>query len=398
MLVAARTRQLRHRINARKQAILDRRASDIGDGVRAPSPSNIALANGTGASQSPGFVAVNARQVSETNGGGLELSRTGASAATRSELLSKFFTVSDQRARKAGLEMGGERRASSSGPASICTAAPITRPTVITPVSKPDASLEQYAFGSSVSAPQNPPSPFASNSGNSKENDGPYKTEMMSRMESVKRGDRIMPPCDRCRRLHMDCIKNLTACLGCTKKHAKCSWKDVRAEELIGGPISFPGTGVDLDGADREPSVGYPPPDHSGSNGNGIPTSETSNMTTGPVVAGARALALNAAAAAGLAAVAEANASGSQQIRHQHAHPHAHPNQVRSPNLVPTRGHQSPNISSQLPYQPHTSVNMPYATGPRATSPVSGLSGADAASNVDREPLSIRTGEGLLAS
>jgi len=30
----------------------------------------------------------------------------------------------------------------------------------------------------------------------------------------------------------MDCIKNLTACLGCTKKHAKCSWKDVSLDEL----------------------------------------------------------------------------------------------------------------------------------------------------------------------
>ena len=32
----------------------------------------------------------------------------------------------------------------------------------------------------------------------------------------------------------MDCTKNLTACLGCTKKHAKCSWKDVDEEELRG--------------------------------------------------------------------------------------------------------------------------------------------------------------------
>lgn len=30
----------------------------------------------------------------------------------------------------------------------------------------------------------------------------------------------------------MDCLKNLTACMGCTKKHAKCSWKDVRVDEL----------------------------------------------------------------------------------------------------------------------------------------------------------------------
>lgn len=61
---------------------------------------------------------------------------------------------------------------------------------------------------------------------------GPYKAEMISRMETMKRGERVIPPCDRCRRLHMDCIKNLTACLGCTKKHAKCSWKDVSLDEL----------------------------------------------------------------------------------------------------------------------------------------------------------------------
>ena len=30
----------------------------------------------------------------------------------------------------------------------------------------------------------------------------------------------------------MDCLKNLTACLGCTRKHAKCSWKEVTDDEL----------------------------------------------------------------------------------------------------------------------------------------------------------------------
>lgn len=30
----------------------------------------------------------------------------------------------------------------------------------------------------------------------------------------------------------MDCLKNLTACQGCTKKHAKCSWKEVKEPEL----------------------------------------------------------------------------------------------------------------------------------------------------------------------
>ncbi|KAI5303530.1 hypothetical protein KEM56_007451 [Ascosphaera pollenicola] len=61
---------------------------------------------------------------------------------------------------------------------------------------------------------------------------GPFKIQMISRMEGLRRGERILPPCDRCRRLGMECLKNLTACVGCTKKHAKCSWKDVKLEEL----------------------------------------------------------------------------------------------------------------------------------------------------------------------
>jgi hypothetical protein len=65
---------------------------------------------------------------------------------------------------------------------------------------------------------------------------GPFKAEMISRMEPMRRGDRVIPPCDRCRRLQMDCIKNLTACMGCTRKHARCCWKDVKPEELQPGP------------------------------------------------------------------------------------------------------------------------------------------------------------------
>lgn len=70
---------------------------------------------------------------------------------------------------------------------------------------------------------------------------GPFKAEMVSRMENMARGERVVPPCDRCRRLQMDCMKNLTACQGCTKKHAKCSWKDVTADELHSSASSVPG-------------------------------------------------------------------------------------------------------------------------------------------------------------
>jgi hypothetical protein len=93
-----------------------------------------------------------------------------------------------------------------------------------------------------------------------KDDGGPFKTEMVQRMEGLTKGERILPPCDRCRRLHMDCLKNLTACMGCTKKHAKCSWKEVRESELRGGSIAHPPRGVssgmqsDTDDAERSPN------------------------------------------------------------------------------------------------------------------------------------------------
>ena len=77
-----------------------------------------------------------------------------------------------------------------------------------------------------------------------KDDGGPFKAEMVHRMESLAKGERILPPCDRCRRLHMDCLKNLTACMGCTKKHAKCSWREVRENELRGAYAHTPQTGI----------------------------------------------------------------------------------------------------------------------------------------------------------
>ncbi|KAE9578569.1 hypothetical protein CGMCC3_g5724 [Colletotrichum fructicola] len=53
-----------------------------------------------------------------------------------------------------------------------------------------------------------------------------------ARIEKLSKGDQIWPPCDRCRRLKSPCVKHLTACQGCTKKHAKCSWKTITEEEI----------------------------------------------------------------------------------------------------------------------------------------------------------------------
>ncbi|KAI9904408.1 hypothetical protein N3K66_000937 [Trichothecium roseum] len=48
---------------------------------------------------------------------------------------------------------------------------------------------------------------------------------MIEKMARLHRGDEIRPGCDRCRRLNLLCFKNLTACVGCEKRHAKCTWK-----------------------------------------------------------------------------------------------------------------------------------------------------------------------------
>ncbi|KAI1080499.1 hypothetical protein F5B20DRAFT_101086 [Whalleya microplaca] len=54
-----------------------------------------------------------------------------------------------------------------------------------------------------------------------------------AKIEKLARGDAIHPPCDRCRRLKTQCIKHLTACQGCTKKHARCVWKGLTEEEVV---------------------------------------------------------------------------------------------------------------------------------------------------------------------
>ncbi|KAE8448742.1 hypothetical protein EG329_008957 [Mollisiaceae sp. DMI_Dod_QoI] len=63
-----------------------------------------------------------------------------------------------------------------------------------------------------------------------------YRVIMATKIEKLHRGDPIDPPCDRCRRLKFECTKHLTACQACTKKHAKCSWKDIKEGELDGVP------------------------------------------------------------------------------------------------------------------------------------------------------------------
>lgn len=118
---------------------------------------------------------------------------------------------------------------------------------------------------------------------------GPYRTIMTAKVEKLNRGEAIWPPCDRCRRLGIECTKHLTACSGCTKKHARCGWKEVVAEEaayLNQMPESTAALTNVADGANgymqaqssvlrrSEGSVDQVPRDFIGRRSNGSPTDE----------------------------------------------------------------------------------------------------------------------------
>ncbi|KAL8652318.1 MAG: hypothetical protein Q9226_004320 [Calogaya cf. arnoldii] len=252
--VSARGRQVNHRFRNRKKAIISRRESEAAASDEPPARSPItsghraAQSNGERMSVSPtsGFVAVN-QQPSNQNAhrestytdtsplleplssrGSANAWTHSASATTHAELLGKFVTNSQ---RAAALDQE-QAKASS-----------LTAPLASSGKVKLKHASDDHGvavWGSPVPIPHTPSNllPYSKSTPQDRyEDSGPYKGDMMARMEQLNRGNRVQPPCDRCRRLHMDCLKNLTACMGCTKKHAKCSWKDVTEQELIDHPL-----------------------------------------------------------------------------------------------------------------------------------------------------------------
>ncbi|KAF7595608.1 hypothetical protein BBP40_005356 [Aspergillus hancockii] len=259
--VSARARQLNHRLKNRRTAIVTRRENDLSLHSQQQSqqqpqqPRSISPvwrdANGSqhplngnshSNTQSPstGFVAVNTGRpggeptaednplssqfmFSHPNTDNITIingtSIKGASPTTRAELMKKFFTTQDRPTRSLEETTDSQNRQSSRPRPRVSDA---TEYNMYTPAP------------ATVAIPNTPSSllPPPKSHNHEKDDGGPFKMEMVARMEELQRGERILPPCDRCRRLHMDCLKNLTACMGCTKKHAKCSWKDVKAEEL----------------------------------------------------------------------------------------------------------------------------------------------------------------------
>ncbi|KAL8927229.1 MAG: hypothetical protein Q9208_002405 [Pyrenodesmia sp. 3 TL-2023] len=281
--VSGRARQLNHRLKNRKNAIVSRREAEAAatDDPVAQSPSSSGNPRGghqSNGEQRPsisptsGFVAVNQRSSNQDvrddqdlYGGTASLPESflssrppngtplhTASAATRAELRSKFFTNSE---RAVAFDQGQSRLQMTSRPMS---SGKLKSKHGSDPNIDPGNPL--HTSGSPVPIPHTPSTllPYTKTTQQDRFDDsGPYKSDMMARMEQLNRGDRVRPPCDRCRRLHMDCLKNLTACMGCTKKHAKCSWKDVTDQELVENPLVLRSAREEMDvssGGERDRS------------------------------------------------------------------------------------------------------------------------------------------------
>ncbi|KAK4989868.1 hypothetical protein LTR50_002915 [Elasticomyces elasticus] len=278
-MVAARTRQLAHRLKGRRMAILERRAGE--DKVSTVTQRD----SSTNAGAAPqefsrhGFTAVNAQSRAEANGvvKSDEPSLCGADPAVRAELMRHFESLPHDLATPASnFRRGSLARPVSTAPTTFAPAtypsgstaysvasdvppAPISPGSSHTPAPQ-EHNLDPLSYYVSTPPPRTRPSfsstingPLATtpnahhsssqNSGKhnfsrplppSLESAQPYRPLLQQHMDVLTRGTRVIPPCDRCRRLKMDCVKNLTSCMGCTKKHARCHWRDVSYDEING--------------------------------------------------------------------------------------------------------------------------------------------------------------------
>lgn len=184
--VAARARILNHRLGQRKQDIRRRRSTQN------PSPSRYQSANSTTS---------NASQRTVTN--------FGAGYDLHADLLQQFLT------------------ASASPPPSRSTSVTGIPITALSQPSPSHSTTQSQTHGSRYGHAVETIAQPAIDS-----REAAFRPLIAQKTDQLGKGDVITPPCDRCRRLRVECVKHLTACSGCTKKHAKCSWKTVTDEEF----------------------------------------------------------------------------------------------------------------------------------------------------------------------
>ncbi|KAI5867685.1 hypothetical protein GGS23DRAFT_549459 [Durotheca rogersii] len=178
--VARRARQLNYHLSGRKASIQARRTSQSTPG--------------------PSFQAVNQPISSGTN----------PSYDLHADLLQQFLAPSQS----------SGHRISSVG------SVPPTPNNMGTATPTPRASIQQALLASNRPSPGYPTEPAV------KDVEEENRALVTAKIEKLARGDVINPPCDRCRRLRTQCVKHLTACQGCTKKHARCVWKGLTEEEV----------------------------------------------------------------------------------------------------------------------------------------------------------------------
>ncbi|KAI0503000.1 hypothetical protein F5B22DRAFT_577498 [Xylaria bambusicola] len=200
--VARRARQLNYHLSGRKASIQSRHPSQSGS--------------------ASGFQTVNNVRQSGVNPG----------YDLHADLLQQFMAPAPQPL---------NHRMSSTG------SLPPTPNPMSTASSTPRASVQQQTFMNSSR-----PSPSYTSESTVRDCEEENRTLVASRIEKMARGDVIRPSCDRCRRLKTQCIKHLTACQGCTKKHTKCTWKKLTEEELAALKVEFGGEGDEDEEETRE--------------------------------------------------------------------------------------------------------------------------------------------------
>ncbi|XWW94171.1 hypothetical protein V2A60_002113 [Cordyceps javanica] len=214
--VAARARILHHRIGQRKHELSRRRNAE--NGQRYQSTGGIPPSRLTG---------------------------SGAPHDLHADLLQQFLAAS------------APNTAPSSRPQSVTAISPIG----MLPISPPVASPHPSQHRLSVTSGRSGASSHVTEGSAMTEMD--HRAEFMrslvtQKAEKLKRGDVISPACDRCRRLRLHCIKHLTACQGCTKKHAKCTWRTTTDEEA---EMLKREMGIRMERDARVASEGISPPD-----------------------------------------------------------------------------------------------------------------------------------------
>lgn len=212
--VAARARILHHRLGQRRHDVARRRNSGDSPGGSYRSPSA---------------------------GAGTRPLATGASYDLHADLLQQFMNASSS--------LSQSRSASIAG---------VSTPSVV-PVSPSLHSPHHHhlpPLSNRTVSYQEAAAPNSAASANIDHRAEFIRSLVNQKMDRLPKGEIINPPCDRCRRLRLQCVRNLTACQGCTKKHAKCSWKFVSEEEATRLKQEM-GIRVDMD-VDPEPNRELP--------------------------------------------------------------------------------------------------------------------------------------------